>query len=422
VVVGHDVRPDSFSLKQKLIEGLRDSGCHVVDLGEIPTELLYFAVGEYYQLYDGGLVVTASHNPVGWNGCKIVEKNAKPVSKATGMFDLKDIILEEKYDKVSKKKGDFSEFYAYPAFKSKVLSFIKDKPNKELNIIIDTGNGIGGRLIDYLFDGLPINMDRMYFVSDGTYPNHVPDPMKEENIAEIRQRVLDQNADFGIAVDGDGDRVFFIDKKGRCPNGVYTGVFLARHILKSSDNKKIIHDPRITWPFIKEAEKFNADTFASIAGHAYFKKKMADEAAVFGAEASSHFYYSDFYNCDSGMVSIAILLDMYYGGFEITEAVDYMFDTYPNSGEVNYKVDDPDKLIGKMEKHYVKLGAQVDKIDGVSLSFDKWRFNLRKSNTQPLIRLNVEALDKNTVIEKFHEVEDLIGAKRDNIPTLAELR
>jgi phosphomannomutase len=422
VVIGHDIRPESFTFKQALQEAILDSGCNVVDIGEIPTEMIYFAAGEYYQVYDGGLVVTASHNPQGWNGCKIVTKNAKPVGKDTGLEDMKQIILDQKYKKVSKSKGTFADSYLYPAFRDKVLSFITTKKRKPLNLVVDPGNGIGGKLFDYLFEPLGLNISRMYFVPNGLFPNHVPDPLKEENVTDLKQRVINEDADFGIAIDADADRVFFIDKKGRNPDGVYTGILLARNILKRSDNKRIIHDPRVTWPFEKEGAKFDAKTIQSIAGHSYFKHAMETEDAVFGAEQSSHFYYRDFYNCDSGMVTIAHLLNMYFEGFELTKAVDYLFETYPNSGEVNYKVNDADEVLKKLEKHYKNKGAKIAKLDGVSAEFNDWRFNLRKSNTQPLIRLNLEATDKNTVINKFHEVEKLIGFPRDNVPTLAELR
>lgn len=420
LVVGHDIRTESKKLKESLMEGIMASGCDVTDVGEVATEMIYFATGEYYQVYDGGLVVTASHNPRGWNGCKMVAKNAKPISKATGLFDLKEIMKSGDY--VTAEKGKMSELDIYPAFKEKVLSFITSKKRKELDLIVDAGNGIGGKMFDYLFGDLGLKVKRMYFVPDGSFPNHVPNPMEEENIAELRENVLELTPDLGIAIDGDADRVFFIDKKGRRPDGVFTGVLLARHLLQHSENKKIIHDPRVIWPFVKECEKFGATTAQSIAGHSYFKQTLFEESALFGAEQSSHFYYRDFYNADSGMITIAIMLDMYYQGFELTEAVDYLFEQYPNSGEVNYKVEDKDAILQEVEEHYEKLGGKVSKIDGISVEFEDWRFNFRKSNTEPVIRLNLEATSKNLVKEKFLEVESFIDAERENLPSLAELR
>ena len=436
VVVGYDIRPESIEMKNSLAKGLCEMGCDVVDAGEIPTEALYFATGEYPEIFDGGLVVTASHNGVGWNGCKMVAKNAKPISSTSGLMDLKKIIIENKYEKVRDQKGTVSEMDVMPEYRKKVLSFINLEKKKPLNIIVDAGNGIGGKVFDYIFGDLEINtgnstdnemgvlnIDRMYFEPDGTYPNHVPNPMEEENVEEIKKRVVETGADFGIAIDGDADRAFFIDKKGRRPDGVYVGVLLAKNILKNkSDNKKIIHDPRITWPFIKEAQKLGAEVYQSMAGHSFFKAAMAEKQALFGAEASAHFYYQDFYNCDSGMVTIAQMLNMYFEGFELTREVDYLFENYPNSGEVNYRVENAIVLIHQIEEFYEKQGAKIEKIDGLSVEFYDWRFNLRMSNTQPLLRINLEAKTKELVIEKFLEVEKMIGAVRDNLPALEELR
>ena len=436
VVVGYDIRPESIEMKNSLAKGLCEMGCDVVDAGEIPTEALYFATGEYPEIFDGGMVVTASHNGTGWNGCKMVARNAKPISSTSGLMDLKKIIIENKYEKVRDQKGTVSEMDVMPEYKKKVLSFINLEKKKLLNIIVDAGNGIGGKVFDYIFGDLEINtgnstdnemgvlnIDRMYFEPDGTYPNHVPNPMEEENVEEIKKRVVETGADFGIAIDGDADRAFFIDKKGRRPDGVYVGVLLAKNILKNkSDNKKIIHDPRITWPFIKEAQKLGAEVYQSMAGHSFFKAAMAEKQALFGAEASAHFYYQDFYNCDSGMVTIAQMLNMYFEGFELTREVDYLFENYPNSGEVNYRVENAIVLIHQIEEFYEKQGAKIEKIDGLSVEFDDWRFNLRMSNTQPLLRINLEAKTKELVIEKFLEVEKMIGAVRDNLPALEELR
>jgi len=425
LAIGYDIRPSSIDMKKALIKGIREMGCDTVDIGEIPTEALYFATGEYPHVFDGGLVVTASHNGAGWNGCKIVAKNAKPISSTSGLMDLKKIMLDNSYKKSSEYFGKLEEMNVMPAYKEKVLSFIKTSNNTPLKVVVDAGNGIGGKVFDYIFSDLNIVVDRMYFNPDGNYPNHVPNPMEEENVAEIKKRVVETNADLGIAIDGDADRAFFIDKKGRKPDGVYIGVLLAKSIIKENstgENKKIIHDPRITWPFINEAKNLGAETIQCVAGHSFFKQKMADEQALFGAEASSHFYYKNFYNCDSGMITIARILNMCFEGFDLTEELDYLFEKYPNSGEVNYRVENSIGLINKIEKYYEKEGAKIEKLDGLSVEFEDWRFNLRTSNTQPLLRLNLEAKTKSLVVEKFLEVEKMIGVVRDNLPALEELR
>ena len=436
VAVGHDIRPESVEMQEALISGVNEMGCDVLDIGEVPTEALYFATGEYPDILDGGLVVTASHNGAGWNGCKMVAKNARPISSVTGFMDLKKIILEDSYVKVSEEVGKTEKMDIMPAYKEKVLSFITTTNRKPIKIVVDAGNGIGGKVFDYIFSDKyktendpyesiyeNIQIERMYFEPDGTYPNHVPNPMEEENVAEIKKKVVELDVDFGVAIDGDADRSFFIDRKGRKPDGVYIGVILSKNLLENNpENKRIIHDPRITWPFIKEAQKFGAETHQSVAGHSFFKQAMAEKQALFGAEASAHFYYKDFYNCDSGMITTAQMINMYFDGFELTKEVDYLFDNYPNSGEVNYRVENALGVISKIEEHYSGMGAKIEKIDGLSVEFEDWRFNLRTSNTQPLLRINLEATTKEKVIEKFREVESMIGAVRDNLPALEELR
>ena len=422
VVVGYDIRAESPVLMKALAKGLMDSGVDVTMLGEIATEMLYFATGEYSEIYDGGMVVTASHNPSGWNGCKMVNRNAKPISADTGLGDLKKIMLEGSFKKVKDTPGVRSELDIYPQFKHKILSFIKTAERRDVDIVVDAGNGIGGKVFDYIFGDLGIDVKRLFFIPDGTYPNHVPDPMKEENDVPIKNEVLNGPYDFGIAIDGDADRVFFIDKRGRKLDGAYTGVLIANHLLKDAPLKKVVHDPRSSIAMREETKKIGAETIECRVGHSFIKKVMADEKAVFGAEASSHFYYKDFYNADSGMVTIAVILDLVFSGFDLTEQWDRVIEAYPKSGEVNYKVENQQEVIDSIEQHYRDQGAQISYVDGISVEFDDWRFNMRLSNTESLLRLNLEALDKKIVIEKFKEVESLIGVKRDNMPFMIDLR
>lgn len=423
VAVGYDMRSSSPALKNSLIQGLIEMGCDVVDLGEIATELLYFAVARYEDIFDGGFIVTASHNDAGWNGCKLVGKKSNFIGATTGLIDLKNIILENKYEVESGNKGSISELSIADEYKKKVLSFITSKNRKPLKIVVDAGNGMGGKLFDFIFGELDLNVTRLYFDHDGNFPNHIPNPMEEENVEELKKLVVESGADFGIATDGDADRAFFIDKKGRKPSGAYTGVILANFLLnKSPDNRKIVHDTKIVWPFVREADNLDAEMCQSVTGRQNFKASMDENNALFGVEASSHYYYHDFYNCDSGMITIAQMINMYFEGFELTKSVDYLFEKYPNSGEVNYRVENPVDLIHKIEEFYGNQGAKIEKIDGLSVEFDDWRFNLRTSNTQPLLRLNLEATTKEKVVEKFLEVERMIGAVRDNLPALEELR
>lgn len=423
VVVGNDMRPSSLELKESLIKGLTTMGCDVIDLGEVAAEMVYFAVGEYEDLFQGGFYITASHNGPDWNGCKLLGKGAKFVGALTGLKDLKNIIMERNFQKVSDIPGSSKNLDIYPAYKQKILSYLKLDKRKNIKIVFDAGNGMGGKIFDYVFSDLGIEVEKMYFEPDGNFPNHLPNPMEEENVLELRKRVLETDADFGIATDGDGDRAFFVDKKGRRPNGTYTGVLISKTLINNNpDNNRIVIDPRLTWPFKKESNNIGAEIFQSVAGRSNIRSKMEETDALFGVENSSHFFYKDYYKCDSGMATIAHMLNMYYEGFDLTKELDYLFENYPNSGEVNYVVENPLGIISKIEDFYSKQGGKIEKIDGLTVEFSDWRFNLRNSNTQLLLRLNLEGTNKDIVIEKFLEVERMIGSARDNLPALEELR
>ncbi len=424
LAIGNDIRPESYTFKKSLERGIRDAGCAVLDLGEISTEMLYAVVGARSDTLDGGLVVTASHNPQGWNGCKLVGKSCAPIGKDTGLLDIKDEMLKlSNAPMQSNSAGVLTDLYAYPEYKDKVIAFAPNLSRlPKLRVLVDAGNGIGGRVFDYIFGNLPsLDITPMYFVPDGSFPHHVPDPMKEENVAELKERVVSEGFDLGISIDGDADRVFFVDRRGRRPSGVYMGVLIGSHLVRQSTNKRIVHDPRITWPFEKEAEKIGAEVFKSKAGHSYFKAKLPEVDALFGAEASSHFFYKDFYTCDSAMITLAIVFDMFATGFDLTERLDYLYATYPNSGEVNYTVESADAVLALVETAFSEDAKAIEHIDGLSMEFGAWRFNLRKSNTQPLVRLNVEGVDVPSVVEGFNRVENIINAPRKNMPSLAEL-
>jgi len=416
VVVGNDMRDSSIDYKNALIEGLLSTGCDVVDLGEIATEMMYFAVGEFGDEFDGGLIVTPSHNDSRWNGCKILSRNADIVGNDSGLLQLKEIIINNSYVSNIGVRGTLEKIDIYPAFKKKILSFLTSKNRKPLKIIFDAGNGLGGKIFDYVFGDLGLEVEKMYFEPDGSFPNHPSNPAEEENVMELKKRVVLSGADFGIATDADADRVFFIDKKGRRPDGSYTGVILARYILSKGQNKRVIHDSRITWPMEEEGKKFGADVYTCKAGRSYYKKMMEKVDAVFAAETTTHFFYKDFYNLDTGMTTIAYMLNMYLEGFDLTESMDYLYERYPSSGEVNYKIENPLELLRRLENFYSTKEAKISNIDGLSVDFDDWRFNIRLSNTEDLVRLNLEAKTKEEVVKRFLEVEKIIGAVRENSP------
>jgi phosphomannomutase len=421
ISVGRDFRPDSLAFQNAFIKGANTAGCDVEDIGEIATEMVYFAVGDNTRL-DGGATITASHNPAGWNGAKLVGQGGAPISGDYGLAKIKEIMLDLPSTKSVKngKQGKTIKKDIYPSYKAKVLSFIGKTQIKSLEIVVDAGNGIGGKIFDYVFGELPLKVTKLYFEPDGTFPNHVPDPLKEENVAEIKKQTVEQQADIGIAIDGDADRVFFIDNKGRRPSGAYTGAIFAKYLLATHPGDKIIHCPRLVWCLRDEVQKAGGVPVISRVGHSLIKQCMRDEKALFSPETSAHFFYRDFYYCDSGMITIAIMLKLLSEDLDFDETLDYLYATYPNSGEVNFIVKDVQSTIAKIEAYY--HDHKIDKLDGISIEFPTWRFNLRGSNTEPKLRLNVEGKTKETVLEGFKEVEALIAAPRDNIPELPELQ
>lgn len=406
IVVGYDIRPESLTFSENFTKGAVELGCNIINIGEIATEMLYFAVGSDKSL-DGGAVITASHNPAGWNGCKLVGKDVKPFSSNYGLSEIKEIIKTSSYGEVAKEAGKATAKNIYPDFKNKVLSFMLNTEIKPLNIVVDAGNGVGGKVFDYIFGDLGLNIHRMYFEPDGTFPHHVPDPLKEENVEEIKKRVVELYADLGVAIDGDADRVFFLDSKGRNPNGIFTGSILAKYFCKVEEGAKIIHDPRVIWPITKEISKYKGQSIINKAGHSFFKERMKIEDAIFGAELSSHFFYRDYFYSDSGMITIALMLKMISQGLNFEEELNYLYSNYFTSGEVNYTVENKDEIINKIKEHY--SSGKLNDIDGISIEFDEWRFNLRKSNTEPYLRLNLESLSEKALQEKFEEIDLLIN-------------
>jgi len=422
VAVGYDFRRSSKKYHDALIRGITSLGCDVVDIGEVATELIYFAAGSDLS-FDGAATITASHNPFGWNGCKMVGKAASALSEDYGLKEIKELMLKNEFTEVET-KGKVEVVDLYPAFKEKVLSFLEGVQVKPLKVVVDAGNGIGGKVFDYVFGDLPLTVTKMYFELDDKFPNHIPNPIELENVQEIMEATKKQQADIGIAIDGDADRAFFVDNKGRNPDGVYIGSIFTEYFLKKYPGGAIVLDPRVVGPVDDQVTKFGGKGFSCKAGHSFFKQMMKKEDAVFGSENSSHFFFKDFYYADSGMVTIAIMLKLLSEGLDFDERLDYLYAKYPKSGEVNYQVDDTKSAIKRVEDHFKAnyKDAEYDYLDGVSVTGSDWRFNLRPSNTQPLIRLNVEAKSKDTVIEKFKEIEKVINGKRDNMPVLEELR
>lgn len=417
VVVGYDMRNKSKEFASNLMKGLVDSGVNVVDIGMISTEMLYFTLGEFETEFDGGFVVTASHNPIEWNGCKICEKGGRGLSLEHGLSEIKQNMQHQNYN-VTQQKGTYITKDIINEYKQKVLSFSTKNFENPLKVIVDTGNGIVGPIFDKVFSEFNLDITRLYFEPDGTFPNHIPNPQKIENTTEICEQMKTGNFDIGIAFDGDGDRVVFIDSNGRLSNGAFIGGLFAKQLLKNDPTGEILYDTRVIWPLIDQVNSVNGNAYQVKSGRSYFKDRMFLNNSLFGAEFTSHFFYRDFYHSDSGLVSVVMMFNVLLNGLNFDLFSEEMHKKYHISGEVNYEIA-IDTLVQRIKNFYTLEfpDAKISELDGISVQHGKdWRFNLRGSNTQNLVRLNVEAKSKELLKNGFELVESIIGVKRENQP------
>jgi len=424
VVVGGDIRLTSEELKLALANGLMDGGCDVIDLGLCGTEHIYFATSHLQ--CDGGIVVTASHNPINYNGMKLVRENSKPISGDTGLFDIK--ALAEKNNFVDAEiKGLLSTYDISQEFTEHLLSYIDVKnlikaDGKPLKLVVNAGNGTAGPALDAIESAfqrlnVPVEFIKVHHQPDGNFPNGIPNPLLIENRAATSEAVIKHKADMGIAWDGDFDRCFLFDEQGRFIEGYYIVGLLAENFLaKETTNKnskaKIIHDPRLTWNTIDIVEQAGGQAIQSKTGHAFIKERMRAEDAIYGGEMSAHHYFRDFFYCDSGMIPWLLIAELVCLRKQtLSSLVSERIQLFPSSGEINNKIDDPKKAINKVFEFYQKDALLIDETDGISMEFTDWRFNLRSSNTEPVVRLNVES-KANTVLmkEKTKEILMLLKA------------
>lgn len=400
VCIGYDMRESSEDMARVLANGLEDAGTDVVIIGLCGTEEVYHAT--FSQGFDGGIMITASHNPADWNGMKIVRHDAIPVSGDSGLKEIHDRII----------KGDLP--IAVNAGKSRKQSFRKEfiqdllkslgpkDELKKLKIVANAGNGCAWLPLKELAPHLPCELIPLYPEPDGSFPNGVPNPILNENRAVTSDAVIKNKADLGLAWDGDFDRCFFFDEMGRFIEGYYIVGLLAETLLKEHPGEKILHDPRLTWNTIEIVEKAGGIPIETKTGHAFIKERMRQENALYGGEMSAHHYFRDFGYCDSGMlVWLMVYKLMSETGKKLSQLVDERIKLFPASGEINRKLKDPDSAIKNVEKDFGPLAKKTSYIDGVSMEFDQWRFNIRKSNTEPVLRLNVESRgDKKLMEEK----------------------
>ncbi|MBI6548027.1 phosphomannomutase CpsG [Xenorhabdus lircayensis] len=395
VVVGHDSRLTSEKLKLALSRGLQDSGTDVLDIGLAGTEEIYFAT--FFLGICGGIEVTASHNPINYNGMKLVREDAKPISRDSGLKEIQSLAEINNFPKINNShRGDYKKISILESYIDHILNYIDLKKLKPLRLVINSGNGTAGHVIDaieYRFKALniPVEFIKIHHESDGTFPNGIPNPLLPECRKDTSEAVITHNADIGIAFDGDFDRCFFFDERGNFIEGYYIVGLLAEAFLKNNPGQKIIHDPRLTWNTIDIVTLSDGIPIISKAGHSFIKEKMRKENAIYGGEMSAHHYFRDFSYCDSGMIPWLLIIELVsIKKIKLSQLVKERINKYPSSGEINKKSFSPDETINNILNIYQK-DAVVDYTDGISLEFYDWRFNLRISNTEPVIRLNVES-------------------------------
>lgn len=409
-VVGRDIRASGEELSEALIRGLTDAGANVVDIGICGTEMVYYATAQLSA--DGGIMITASHNPPEYNGLKFVREGARPISSDTGLKDIERLVLQNRF-KISDEKGkvstdDISNLYVQHLLKS--VDVTKLKP---YNVVVNAGNGCAGPILDKLEKFLPFHFIKVHHDPDSRFPNGVPNPMIVENRAATADVVREKKADIGIAWDGDFDRCFFFDEKGDFIEGYYIVGFLAQALLPKNPGGKIVYDPRLTWNTVEIVEQNGGQAVMSKSGHAFIKELMRKEDAIYGGEMSAHHYFKDYFYCDSGMIPWLLVLEILSKtGKKFSELVEERIRKFPISGEINLHVEDQDGAIERVRKHLENEKPQINTIDGLSFEFPNWRFNVRKSNTEPILRLNVETRGDRVLLErKTQEILDVIGAK-----------
>ena len=409
MILGRDIRASSKELSESMASGLMDAGVDVIDIGECGTENVYYATGELKSC--GGIMVTASHNPSDYNGFKIVSESAKPISSETGLLDIQKLAESDKR-LISETRGNLEQRDLNQSYVKKVLSFIDSDSLNKLKVVMNPGNGGAGVYAEYISKNMPIEIIKLNFDPDSSFPNGIPNPMIEENRASTSQAVIDNKADVGIAWDGDFDRCFFFDEKGNFIEGYYLVGLLAKSFLNKNRNEKVIYDPRLTWNTIDVVERYGGDAIQCQSGHSFIKKSMRDNDAVYGGEMSAHHYFRDFYYCDSGMIPWVLILEMISKEkIPLSQMIQKYRERYPVSGEINLKVNNTKTIIDSIKEYYLDDASGVDETDGVGMEFEKWRFNLRASNTEPLIRLNVESYNNESLMnEKTRELVDRINS------------
>ena len=405
VAVGRDMRVSSPTMAGAAIEGVLDAGVDVVDVGMIGTEMLYFGVGEL--ALDGGFTITASHNPKEYTGMKIVRRGALPVGGESGLLEIRHR-AEKGFRDAPARRGKLREHDLYAAFTERVLSFIDPGTVKPLRVVIDAANGMAGAMLPGILERLPIEAVRCFFDPDGTFPNHEPNPLLPENREFVIQKVLDERADLGIAFDGDADRCFFVDDTGEFVPGDFVTALLAGSMLEKEPGGTIIYDVRASWAVPEMVRAAGGTPVVNRVGHAFIKHRMREVNAVFAGEVSGHYYFRDFSQADSGTIPALLMLELISKeGRKVSEILRPLRERYFLTGEINTPVADVAGKLRELEERFGPEG-EVSHLDGLSVTAENWHMNVRPSNTEPLLRLNLEALSKELMERKRDEVLEVI--------------
>jgi phosphomannomutase len=408
IAVGRDMRLSSPALAAAFIDGAIGQGADVVDYGMIPTDFLYFAVGT--DKLDGGAQITASHNPKQYNGVKMVREQAFPLSGDEGISDIRDMIASGRFPDPPARKGSVTTRNVVNAYVDHVMSFIDPKVIRPFNVVLDAGSGMGGLIAPKLFDRLPCKTTRLCFEIDGRFPNHEANPLIEENRRDITERVIAERADVGIAWDGDADRCFFIDGAGEFISGDFITALLAEAFLLKNPGATIIYDLRASYAIKDIVAHYGGTALMNRVGHAFFKKRMRETNGIFGGEVTGHYYFRDNFYADNGFIPALLILElMSKKGKSLQQLVAPLKEKYFISGEINTKLAHMDLVPAKLSEIAARYkdGKQYT-LDGISVEYPDWHFNVRPSNTEPLLRLNLEATTDALMAQKRDEVIGLI--------------
>jgi phosphomannomutase len=405
IAVGRDMRLSSPAMAAAVVRGAVDGGCEVLDLGLVGTEMVYFAVGDLE--LDGGVAVTASHNPKEYTGMKIVREGALPVGGESGLLEIRDRAAKG-FGKPTG-GGSVPEVDIWPAYVERVHSFVDVEAIKPLKVVIDAANGMAGVMLPPVLERLPrVEAARYFFEPDGSFPNHEPNPLLPENRAFIIERTTAEAADFGVAFDGDADRCFFVDDEGDFVPGDFVTALFAEAVLAKTPGAKIIYDVRASWAVPDTIERLGGVPLVNRVGHAYIKQRMREEGAVFGGEVSGHYYFRDFSQADSGVIPFLLMLELVSRkGEKLSEILRPFRERYFITGELNTPVPDVDLKLEELQERFAEEG-RISHLDGISVDAEDWHFNVRPSNTEPLLRLNLEARSKELMERKRDEVLDVI--------------